>query len=323
MMDRRVFGLGLIGVVAGSPPISAQIAKPPGKIGYVHPVTISPSHITRSILSGEWRKLGYIEGESVLLRSADSDPARLPEVIAALLGQGVNVLIVVGAETVRAAVEVAKATPIVAIDLETDPVRSGLVASYARPGGNVTGLFLDLPVLAGKWIGLLREAAPDLERVILLWDPASGPDQLKIAIEVAQTLGLDARVLEIPKLGDLERAFESLERRRAGIVYLTSPGLTLTAAALAAAAQKYRLPSISHLKAIAQAGVMMSYGPNQEDYFPRAVDLADKILRGGRVGDIPIERPARFDFTVNLKTARALGLAIPPALVATADEVIE
>jgi putative tryptophan/tyrosine transport system substrate-binding protein len=322
MMDRRTFGLFIFGALQAAQ-ASAQSRTPAGKIGYVHPVTISPNHITHSILRQAWVKLGYVEGQSVLLRSADGDPARLPHAITDLVEQKVGVMIVVGADAVRAAVKTAKATPIVAIDLESDPVRSGLVASYARPGGNVTGLFLDLPVLAGKWIELLREAAPDLERVILLWDPASGPDQLNIAIEVAQTLGLDRRVLEIPKLGDFDRAFESLERRRAGIVYLTSPGLTMTAAAFATVAQKYRLPSISHLRAIAQAGVMMSFGPNQEDYFPRAVDLADKILRGIWVGDIPIERPARFDFTINLKTARALGIAIPLALLASADEVIE
>lgn len=321
VIDRSRFGLGL-GAVTLLPATAHGQAR--GKIGYLHPVTINPSHSTFSILKQAWERLGYQEDLTVLTRSGRGEAQRLPELVTDLIVQGVGVLVIVGADAVRAAVRTTTAIPIVAIDLETDPVQSGLIASYARPGGNVTGLFLDLPSLATKWIELMRDAVPGLERVAFVWQPSTGRSQLDIALRAAQAADLEAVVLETELSDDFAAKFSHLAGpKRTGIVQLTFPGLATVAARYAAAAERYQLPTISFLRPYAKAGVLMSYGPNQEAYFPRAVEIADKILGGGKVSEIPIERPSKFELVINLKTARALGLTIPPSLLALADEVIE
>jgi len=321
MIDRRGFGLGL--GAATLLPVVAR-ARPKGKIGYLHPVTIDPSHSTFSILKQAWDRLGYQEGLTVLVRSGEGDTEQLPRLVTDLIAQGVGVLIVVGADAVRAAARATTAVPIVAIDLETDPVLTGLVTSYARPGGNITGLFLDLPSLATKWIELMREAVPGLERVVFVWQPSTGRSQLDIALRAAEAAGLEAVVLDIELSDDFAAKFSRLAGPTwTGIIQLTFPGLATVAANYAVAAQRYRLPTIAFLRSVAKAGILMSYGPSQEAYFPRAVVIADTILGGGKVGDIPIERPSKFEFVINLKTAKALGLSIPPSLLARADEVIE
>ena len=161
-MDRRRFVGGVVGVL-GAPYIAhAQAPRPAGKIGYLALDPNSPNNSNVSLLRPAWQRLGFVEGETMLLRFAERDAQRLPQLVAELLALKVGVLIVVGGEAVRIVSQVTKVTPIVALDLETDPVRSGLATSFARPGGNVTGLFMDQPSLAGKWIELLREAAPTI-----------------------------------------------------------------------------------------------------------------------------------------------------------------
>ena len=321
-MNRRRFVGSVMGVMGAPYLARAQAPRPAGKIGYLHSRTIAPDQPTLLLLRTTWQRLGYVEGETVLLRSAEGDPRRLPQLVEELITLKVGVIIVVGAEGVRAASRTTKTTPIVAIDLETDPVRSGLVASFAHPGGNITGLFVDQPSLAGKWIDLLREAAPTIERLALLWDPSTGSDQLEIAQTVAHAKGLKTIVIELGPVMNFDEAFRDLAGRPwTGIVHLTSPGFFAFAKKVAAAAQKYRLPTVSHMKAYARAGVLMTYGTMQ-DYFPRAVVIADKILNGAVAGDLPIERPDRFELVINLKTAKAIGLTIPTSLIVRADEVI-
>ena len=202
-------------------------------------------------------------------------------------------------------------------------MRAGYAASFARPGGNVTGVFLDQPSLAGKWIDLLREAVPDLERLVILWDADTGQDQLEIAKAVSRAKGYEAVVLEMGATRDFDVALRPFAGRpRAGRVQMTSPGFSLRAASFAAATRKHRLPAISFLKAYAQVGVLMTYGPVQAAYFGRAVVMADQILKGSRPGDIPIEGPDRFELVINRDTARQLGLAIPQALLLRADEIV-
>ena len=180
-MKRRWLLRAASGLVALPASAKAQSTRLPRKIGYLHPRTIAAGHPTLQLLRSQWQALGYVEGETVLLRSANDDDSRLPVLVRELIDSGAGVLIVVGAVAVRAASLTTRTVPIVAIDLETDPVRAGYAASFARPRGNVTGLFLDQPALAGKWIDLLREAAPDVRRIVLLWDRGTGIDQLEIA----------------------------------------------------------------------------------------------------------------------------------------------
>ena len=324
MIDRRVFVASISGAALTAWPgrLSAQATN--GKIGYVHPITISPSHITFAILRKEWQRLGYVEGETLLARSGERDLERLPALFRDLIGKGVGVLVVVGADAVRLAAATTRTAPIVAIDMETDPVQTGLAESYSRPGGNVTGLFLDLPTLATKWIGLMLEVVPGLERVVFAWQPSSGRNQLDIALGAARALGIEAVVMETEVSDDFAAKFLQLAGpKRTGIIQLTFPGITTVSARYAEAARSHRLPTMSFLGAAAKDGILMSYGPKQEDYFPRAIHMADRILRGDKVGDVPIERPTKFEFVVNLKTATALGLTVPPMLLARADQVIE
>jgi putative ABC transport system substrate-binding protein len=323
MTDRRTW-LGGMAALLAAQGLQAQTPRPTRKLGYLHPRTIAPTHPTLVVLRAQWQKLGYLEGETVLLRSADDDLSRIPALLDEMAAQGVGAVIVVGGAAVRAASRATKTLPIVAIDLETDPVRARYAASFARPGGNVTGLFLDQPSLAGKWIDLLREAAPQTERLAILWDATTGTDQLEVARAVCRTRGFEAVVLELATIRDFDQSLRALAGRpRTGIVQLTSPGFVLVADAFAAAARKHRLPAISFLKIYARAGVLMTYGPDQAEYFGRAVGVADKILKGAKPGEVAIEGPDRFELVINLGTARALGLTLPQTLMLRVDEVIE
>jgi putative ABC transport system substrate-binding protein len=323
MIDRRAFVGSISAALASWPaPVLAQVVK--GKIGYLHPVTISPGHITFAILRKEWQRLGYVENETLLARSGEGNMTTLAAMVRDLTEKGAEVLVLVGADAIRAGTQASKKTPIVAIDMETDPVQTGLIGSYARPGGLVTGLFLDLPSLATKWIELMRELVPGLARIAFVWQSASGRSQLDVALSAAQALGIETVVLETDLSDDFPAKFSQLAgAKRTGIVQLTFPGITTVSAKYAAAAQALGLPTMAFLRAAAKDGILMSYGPNQEDYFPRAIQIADRILRGGNVGDIPIERPNKFELIINLRTAKALGLAVSPLLLGRADEVIE
>jgi len=322
-MKRRGLISGALSLLGAPAALRAQPPRPPGKIGYLHPKSVAPEHPTLKVLSAAWQPLGYVAGDSLLLRSADDDVRRVPALVAELIDLGAGVLIVNGAAAVRAASRETRTTPIVAIDLETDPVRAGLAASLARPEGNVTGLFMDQPSIAGKWIDLLREAAPDIVRLAILWDRSTGLHQLEVAKGVARGKGVDAVVLELGAIKSYDDALRALAGKpRTGIVQLSSSGFIALAASFAAAAQKHRLPAISFLKDYARSGVLMIYGPIRELYFPRAVFIADKILSGAKAGETPIEAPDRFELVINLKTATAMGRTMPQALLLRADEVI-
>jgi putative tryptophan/tyrosine transport system substrate-binding protein len=323
-MKRRAALSGVIGLLSAGGRADARQGQVHGKIGYLHQQTTAADHPTLKILGEAWRKLGYVEGETVLLRAAQGDGQRVPALVNELVAQGAGVLIVVGPVAVRAATRATRLTPIVAIDLDTDPVQAGYATSLARPGGNVTGLFMDQPSLAGKWIDLLREAVPGLQRLAILWDRGSGIGQLEIAKTVARAKGFDAIVLEFSTMASYSEGLSPLRGKPVtGIVTLISPRFTATAAAFAPAAQALSLPTISFLRAHARSGVLMSYGPIQGEYFARAVILADRILKGAKAAELPIEGPDRFELVINRKTATAMGLAIPPSLLLRADEVIE
>ena len=322
-MRRRDFIGSTIGTTIARPWAAAAQSKPvPGKIGYLHPVTLAND--TLVILKGAWQERGYVEGENVFLRSAEGESSRLPHLVAELIALQVGVLIVVGGPAVQAASRVTKTIPIVAIDLETDPVHAGYAASLSRPGGNVTGLFMELPSLAGKWIELLREAAPGIRRVALVWNKATARDQLDTAIEAAKVAGLEATVVESRSPANYEGVFARLQQEQpSGLVLLTAPGMVPTLSSITSPAIAHKMPTIAFLKIYAMNGALMSYGPVVETYFPRSVVLADRILRGEKPGDLPIERPAKVELVLNLRTAKAMGLTIPQPLVEHADELIE
>jgi putative ABC transport system substrate-binding protein len=322
-MHRRTFLYWLF-CVATTKPAAAQTSNRQRRVGYIHPATIDPDSALMTMLRPKWRQLGYVEGETILLRTAQGDIARLPALVEELLGLGVGVLIVVGPQAVRAAHAATSSVPLIGIDLETDPVRARLIESWAKPGGNMTGLFLDQSSMAGKWLELLREVEPRLKRIALAWDPTTVSDQMDAAKSAARVIGIESLVLEVSGPHGFEAALATLgDEPATGVTLLGSPLLVNPPQPFADAALKFKLPTVSFFKPIARAGGLMTYGANQESYFPRAISMAHEILNGTKPGDIPVERPTHYELVINLKTARALGLTVPLTLQVAADEVIE
>jgi putative ABC transport system substrate-binding protein len=323
-MKRRTFLLCLASALTATGSAKAQISSVRRKIGYLHPATIDPGSPVVSVIRPRWRQLGYVEGETVLLRSAQGDIARLPGLVSELIGLGVDALIAVGPQAVRAAHATTSAVPVVAIDLETDPLRAGFITSWTKPGGNITGLFLDQASLAGKWLELLREIDPRLKRVALVWDPSAGSDQLDAAKSAARAFAIDVLVLEVSRPERIKAALATLgDTPATGVILLGSPVLVNPPHYFADAALKFKLPTVSFVKAIAKFGGLMTYGANFETYFPRAIVMAHEILNGAKPSDMPIERPNHYELIINFKTAKTLGLNVPQTLQVAADEVIE
>jgi putative ABC transport system substrate-binding protein len=267
---------------------------------------------------------GWIEGKNVVLeyRSAGSDPTRFAEAASELTGLKVDVIFADSAPGVRAAYSATRTIPIVAIDFTTDPVTEGYVQSYGRPGGNVTGVFLDTPGFSGKWLELLKAAVPGLSRAVVLWDPSPGRAHLQGVQSIAQSLHLQVQVLEVRKPEDIDKAFLTLRKRPQALIILPSPMMFLESERLAKLALKHRLPGTSMARLFADAGGVLSYGPDNGAAFERSAMLVAKILGGVKPGDLPVERPSKFELVVNLKTAKALGLNIPQSILLRADEVI-
>jgi putative ABC transport system substrate-binding protein len=307
-------------------------------VGVLHTFHATPSHLgplgpelprntTVPALRLGLRDLGYVEGYTIALefRFADWRPEVLPRLAAELVHLHVDVLVAIGPAAVSAAREAAGAIPVVAIDLESDPVQRGWVRSYARPGENITGLFMDLPGLTGKWLELLREAVPGLARVAVLWDPMTGPNQVDALRTAARRLGVDIHLVEIR---DPERyrplLTTAMEARPGALVQLSSPRVGGPyAQQIADFTVQHHLPAISLFKSFAEAGGLMAYGPNLVQFFGRLAVYVDKILRGTTPAELPVEQPTKFDLVLNLKTAQALGLTFPPMLLFQVDEVIQ
>jgi putative ABC transport system substrate-binding protein len=271
------------------------------------------------------RDLGYVEGQNVSLeyRWADGRDERLPRLAAELVRLRVDV-IVAGGSQARVAQRATTTIPIV-MPVANDPVGEGLVASLARPGGNVTGLSFLSEELPGKWLELLREAFPGTSRVVVLWHPASEAGQLKVAEAAARSLGVHLQLLKVERTEDLQPAFAVAHRDRAeAVVTLSSPFFGAHRTRLVGLAARYRLPAVyPQGEFVTGSGGLMSYGPNLRDLFRRAATYVDKVLKGARPGDLPIEQPTRFELVLNLKTAKALGLSFPPSLLARADEIVQ
>ena len=221
----------------------------------------------------------------------------------------------------------AKATtsiPTVALDLETDPMAAGFVVTLARPGRNITGVFLDFPELSGKWLQLLKETVPRISRVALLWDQATGQVQVKAAEAAARDLRLQLQSLAVRSPDEYEGAFRSAANGRAeGLLVLSSPVFNSSRRQIADLATHYRLPAIMPFPGFADDGGLLAYGPNLLGLYGQVGAIVVKVLKGTPPADIPVERPTRFELSVNLKTAKAFGITIPPSILVRADRVIE
>jgi putative ABC transport system substrate-binding protein len=273
------------------------------------------------------QELGYIEGKNITIeiRSADGKSQALPGLASELVQRKVDVIFVTGPAPIWAAMAATRTIPIVALDQETEPVRAGWAQTLARPGGNLTGLFLDLPAIAGKWLQLLREATPLAQRVGVLWDTTTGPEQLDAAkAAAAKGLGVELIVMEMSGAEDFEPALVvGLKAGMRAIVQLSSPAISALSKQSAAFLTRQRLPGISAFRRFAAEGGLLSYGPVRVDLYRHAAGYVDKILRGARPGELAIEQPTHFEFVINLKTAKAIGLTIPQSLRLRADDVIQ
>jgi putative ABC transport system substrate-binding protein len=270
------------------------------------------------------RELGYVQGQNIVIedRFAAGSQDRLREYAAEAARLRVDVIVAISSSAIRAATNAAKSIPIVGLDLESDPVARGFIVSLARPGGNLTGIFVDLPELTGKGLELLKEALPRITRVAIFRDPALSPELLAAAERAAPSLGLQLQTVEAREPGEYDKAFRvAIEGGAGALMVIPSPRFDRRI--LSQLAVKHRLPTVSFFPHYTEAGLLMSYGPNLYGLFSQAATYVDRILKGAKPGDLPVQRPERFEMLVNLRTAKALGLTIPQPLLLRADRVID
>jgi putative ABC transport system substrate-binding protein len=327
---RREFIGTLAGALLAAPlAAEAQQAAKIARIGFLTLNLALNPQLREAFLRG-LRDLGYVEGSNVVIeyRDAEGKPERLPALAAELVALKVDVIVAPPTLAALAAKQATRTLPIVFT--AADPVTDGLVTSLARPGGNVTGLSTTAaPEIVGKRLELLKQAVPGVNRVAVLWQPGgqgerTNKDMLKGAEVAARALGVRLHVVEARGPEDFDRAFSDMTRARAGA--LTSVGTTMffnERRRLVALAAKNRLPAAYSQREFVDAGGLMAYGANIPDLWRRAATYVDKILKGAKPADLPVEQPTKFELVVNLKTAKALGLTIPPALLVRADEVIQ
>jgi putative ABC transport system substrate-binding protein len=325
-MDRRAFLAGSAALLAAPLAAEAQPAGKVWKIGYLGNSNPTLSALSLDAFRQGLRELGWVEGQNVSIeyRWADGNLDRLPALASEFVRASVDVILVAGGAGVRAALQASRTVPIVSA-ITGDVVAAGFAASLARPGGRVTGLAVQFEDLASKQLQILKETVPKVVHIAILHH-TTPPNLvvLKASQAGAQALGLKARVFEIRDVPDLEGAFRTAKANRADAMYvLPSPTFNQHRARLGELALKHRLPGIYETKEYVDAGGLMSYGPNFPDLFRRSASYVDRILKGAKPGDLPIEQPTKFELVINLKTAKALGLTIPPSVLARADQVIE
>jgi putative ABC transport system substrate-binding protein len=276
------------------------------------------------------RELGYVEGKTIVVTALwPKTPVELPELAASLVKQDVQLIVAPSTPAVVALKRLTQTIPIV-FALAADPVGSSLVASLARPGGNITGLSQLNIELSGKRVELLHEAST-LRRAVVLWfardeDPAIDTTLTAILRETerrGRTLGIELRPLKVPRVEDLAAAIGRLTRQDGGLIILPTTEAFAHAGALADLALKQGLPAVSYSREFAARGGLMAYGVDFDDQLRRAAGYVDRILKGARPGDLPVQQPSKFQFVLNLNTAKALGLAIPQSLLIRADQIIE
>jgi putative ABC transport system substrate-binding protein len=324
--------LGLIVILAASLFVAprASDAQPAGKVPRVGVLTafMSPStQLFRELLQQGLRELGYVEGHTLALeyRSAEGQYERLPALAAELVGLPVDVIVTQSTPAALAAKQATNTIPVV-FTAVADPILSGLVTSFARPGGNITGATHIPSELDTKRLELLKEAVPHASRVGVLWNPDFPPNMESVPElkKAAQALRVELRLVAYRGAEDFEGAVAAMRRDGAEALFvMPNPTTSDHVTRLAALAATHRLPAIAPYRHFGEAGGLMAYGGRFSDMYRRAPIFVDKILKGAHPSKIPVERPLRFDFVINLKTAKALGLSIPPSLLLRADHVIE
>jgi putative ABC transport system substrate-binding protein len=329
VISRRAFIAAIAASALGGPRLApAQQAGKIYRLAILGNVPLSDSEGARlwGVLSQGLRDLGYVEGQNLVVdhRSSEGRSERLPDLVAELVRLKPDVIVVPNASNALAARDATHTIPIVAANF--DPVTSGLAASFARPGGNVTGLSLIAPEIVGKQLELLREIIPRVSRVAILSNPInrSIPLFLDQARGAARTLGVQLQLMEARRPEDIEGAFMGMRRERAGaLLVLPDAMFILQRGRIADLAVRSHLPTMYTLREYMEAGGLAFYGPSMVDNFRRAAVYVDKILKGAKPGDLPVEQPTKFELVINLKTAKELGLTISQSLLRRADQIIE
>ncbi|MGH8767249.1 MAG: ABC transporter substrate-binding protein [Burkholderiales bacterium] len=317
-------GAVLAVLVSGLPTVRAEETGKTFKVALLSPSAPVPRFSQLHVKT--FRDLGYVEGRNLIFmeRWAGGSEERLRRDAAELVELKVDLILAGTSTGVRAAVAATKTIPIVAVDLESDPVANGWVASLARPGGNVTGFFLDMPDFSGKRLEQLKEVVPGLSRVAVLWDTIMDRTPLKATEVSARALGLRMLTLEVRGPEDFERAFRRAVKQRAQAVLMWgSPMFDGNASKIAALAAQHRLPIAGFFPFHPESGFLMSYGPDVDDLIRRCWVYADRILKGEKPGNLPVQRPAKFHLVLNLKTAKTLGITFPQTILLQADHVIK
>jgi len=323
-MRRRQF-IALLGGTAASWSLAADAEQQAGKQPRIGIISVEPGELTEAFSQG-LREDGYVDGQNIILdtRYYHGSLERIDEFARELVALKCSVIVAGSPYAIRAVLKETNTIPTVGIDLESDPVANGWVKSLARPGSNLTGLFLDIPELGGKQIELLRNVVPTLTRLAALWDPTIGTLQFNAIETAARSSGVTLESFPIRTAEEINDAVERAAQRRVdGMIVLTSPLIFNQRSQIADLALKARLPTINGFNLYPKVGGLMAYGPNFPSMFKRAASYVDRILSGANPGDLPIERPTKFELVINLKTAKALGLQVPWQLQQLADEVIE
>ena len=326
MIRRREF-ITLLGGTVAAWPFAAR-AQQAGKQPTIGFLGAAPSIESQRIAAfvQRLRELGWIDGRNLAIeyRWAEGRNERYTEIAAELVRLKVDVIVTVATPATLAAKQATTVIPIVFLTA-SDPVGTGLVASLARPGGNVTGLANQISDTTGKKLEFLREVVPGLRRLAIMANMANPAAVLDMgeAQVTGRALGLEVTTSEIRRAEDISPAFDALKGRADALYLCPDPLMNTNRTQINIFAVRARLPTIYGVRDFVQAGGLMSYAPNLPNQFRRAADFVDKILRGSKPGDIPVEQPTKFELVINLTTAKALGLTVPPSLLATADEVIE
>jgi putative ABC transport system substrate-binding protein len=328
MNNRRklVIALGA-GALAGAGAARAQAPAKVPRIGFLSAHTSSDTVPWHQAFGLGLRDVGWADGKNINIeyRYAEGKSDRTPQLAADLVRLKVDVIVASVTPDALAAHKATRAIPIVIV-AAGDPVALGLVESLARPGGNITGLTSMTSELGGKRLELLKEILPKLSRVAVLWNPqnAGSPSSWKEVQLAARRLGVQLHSLEVRSSNDFDKAFEDATRARAGALFIIpDPVITPNLKRIADLAASSRLPSMFHVSEFANAGGLVSYGPDRADMFRRAATFVDKILKGAKPGDLPVELPTKFELVINMKTAKSLGITIPRPILLQATRVIE
>ncbi len=323
-VDRRTF----IGTLAGGL-LAAPLAGEAQQAGRVYRIGFlragrPPDSFVAGFKQG-LQELGYVEGRNIIIeyRFTDGNIEQLPGLVEELIRLKVDLILASAAPPALAAQKMTRTLPIIFVGV-IDPEERGIVSRLARPGGNITGLTSHAADLNGKRLGILKELLPGLERVAVFWNPANPTNhtQLTNTEGAARKLGVQVQPLPINSPDDFEPAFKAA-RGAGALLQLDSPFLLTHRTRVVELARRSRLPGIYGFKEVVEAGGLMSYGAHYEELYRRAATYVDRILKGAKAGDLPVEQPTKFELVINLKIAKALGLTIPPSLLQRADQVIE